>query len=82
MSHSSKGFFHFYLIFTKPRTDRVSGPGRLIADLEATLLDHPVAKSIFFTRLNNLDLNNLFPCDPALGEIPGKSLLYVVPLNP
>ena len=45
-------------------------PGSIIADLEATLLNHPDAEPIFAAVLRNLDLSHLFADDPVLSMLP------------
>ena len=44
--------------------------GSVIADMEATLIDHPVAEPIFFARLSNVDFGRLFDGRTELRNVP------------
>ena len=44
--------------------------GSVIADMEATLIDHPVAEPIFFARLSNVDFGRLFDGRTELLNVP------------
>ena len=46
--------------------------GSVIADMEATLIDHPVAEPIFFARLSNVDFGRLFNGRTELLNVPRK----------
>lgn len=46
--------------------------GSVIADMEATLIDHPVAEPIFFARLSNVDFGRFFDGRTDLRNVPRK----------
>ena len=46
--------------------------GSVIADMEATLIDHPVAKPILFARRSNVDFGRRFDGRTELRNVPRK----------
>ena len=46
-------------------------PGSIVAEISSTIMDHLFAETVFFARLNSLNLNNLFPGESVFGDIPG-----------
>ena len=58
--------FKIFTSITSPRE------GSVIADMEATLIDHSVAEPIFFARLSNVHLGRLFDGRTELRNVPRK----------
>ena len=55
-----------------------TSPGSILADMAATLVNHPDAESIFFARLNSLVLNSVFPEGAVLLERSGTHTILTV----